>query len=168
MELVLSTAAVILSLISMWFSWWTWRESNRPVVAAIVRTREGGNLAIAYELVVMNVGSRPAVGIRIQCDEGGLQRALTDSEKVPFLDDVRRCFLPESIFPFIKDGESVANSFGVTRGEPSDSTWRPGARFGVTITYRDLSHRRHYTSSMELAIIDSDTFAGSSWGKARP
>ncbi len=164
-ETFLSVIAVVVATFCAAFSWWTWRQSNRPVVAAMVKTAKAGNQLIAYSLVVSNVGSRPAVGVRLDCDQDGLRQALTDPEGAPYLEQATRCFSADAVYPLIADGESVKHAFGVTAREAENSTWRYGARFRVTLTYSDLGGRRKYRSSLDVAIIDSDSFAGSSWGE---
>lgn len=60
-SLTVSAAALVVSLLSFYFSIKSWRESNRPIVIARVSSFEpGGELGTASNIVVENMGTRPA------------------------------------------------------------------------------------------------------------
>lgn len=163
-----SVAAFAMSLLSLWFTRRLWVESNRPIVTAEVRTHSGGNVAILYNLAVINSGSRPAVNIRLIAENRDVEGALelnvhTDPRSAPFLREISRCFSSEVVIPLLLNGRTVTNAFGVTGGEDGGSFWRSKASIPVRVTYSDLEGRR-FTSRVVLVIKDSMGFAGSYWG----
>ncbi len=166
-----SVAAVAMSGLSVWFTGRLWRQSNRPVVSAMVRTHSGGNVSILYELAVINGGTRPAVTVRLvalQAQVVGAMEpaALSEIKLAPLKNAVLRCFSEEGLIPLLLNGQTVTNSFGVT-GNHSDggSLWRIGAAIPVEIKYCDLEGRS-YTSAVVLRIRDTAAFAGGMWGES--
>ena len=59
-SLSVAAAALIVSILSFYFSIKSWRESNRPIVSARVTSANGGEEGTALNLVVENTGNRPA------------------------------------------------------------------------------------------------------------
>lgn len=161
----LSVAAIAISLISIWISVRNWRESNRPIMAAYVATHAAGNVAAMFDLVVVNQGTRPAVNVRLCADVVALDKALTNGDRSPLAEHVKRCFDPKRFIPLIGPGASVKNSFGIVKGTSVDSTWHYGSVFPVTITYRDLEGRA-FASRLDVLIQNSEAFADSSWERA--
>jgi len=159
---VFSAVALVLAIVSFLVSMRNWRQSNRPVVVAFVKTHKGGNKGIAYDLVVANTGTRPATRIRLSCDPSKLRSAFKHPDQVPFQDDIERCFHPDRAIPLVVHGESVSNSFGMTSDDPKYATWIFESSFPVTIKYSDLSGKQ-FKSQLELTIRDSDSFAGGNW-----
>lgn len=159
--LFVSIVAVLVSVLSLLISNRNWQQSNRPIVTATVKSR-AGNCAIAYDLVVVNGGNRPAKNVRLECDEGLLANALAGKDEDPLVTDVRACFGSDAIVPVLLHGESVTNSFGTTGQEKDGPTWEYGARLPVTVRYQDLADRS-YCESVDLVIRDSCAFAGGSW-----
>ena len=168
---VLATLVAVFSLavsaFSVWISTRNWRQSNRPIVVASVRTNQAGNVAIAYDLVVVNAGTRPATRVRLHCDPARLRAAQTEVKPKPLFEHIKRCFDPSRSIPLLLHGNSVSSSFGMTSSEPEQATWRPGAEIPIEITYSDLEGRS-YRSKLELVIRDSDALAGGSWGSKSP
>lgn len=158
---VVSALALVVSLFAIWMTRRYWLKANRPIVAAMVRS-QAGNLATAYDLVVMNVGSRPAVDIHIDCDHEALNRALVDSERGKHVDYIRDCFGAEAIHPFLSHGESAKAAFGWIKGKKEESTWHFRSKIPIMIAYRDLEGGR-YTSRQDLMILNSDSYANAAF-----
>lgn len=161
-----SALALIVSLISLWFSRRSWLQSNRPIVSAAVETHAGGNESIVYNLAVSNTGNRPAVNVRL-CTA----TSLAEKCMAPWVNGLRstettyahvmRCFSEEGEIPLLLNGKNMTNSFGYTRGD--DRTfWLYGASMPITISYADLEGRQYCTSQV-LRIKDSAAFAGGMW-----
>ena len=159
---VFSALAVLVSVISAWVVTRNWRQSNRPIVVAYVKTKKGGNKGIAYDLVVSNTGTRPATRIRLSCDRARLRQAYKNPDQPPFRDYIERCFDPSRELALLVHGESVPNSFGMTSEDPHNATWNYEAKIPVTISYSDLEGRK-YKSELDVMIRDSDSLADGSW-----
>lgn len=64
-SLSFSVVALIVSVLSFYFSIKSWRESNRPLVTARVSNKSAGNVAASLILVVQNTGNRPAKNVTL-------------------------------------------------------------------------------------------------------
>jgi len=160
-RMLFSGVALVLALVSIWLSRCTWLQSNRPIVSAAVRTHNGGNAGIAYDLAVINTGTRPAVCVRLAVDQATLRESMKPEARGPLVDDVIRCFEDDAVIPLIVNGGESVNSFGNT-SDDSGGVWKYGSSFPCRLEYRDLEGRA-YRSQVTLAIRDSDGFAGGSW-----
>ncbi|TGS50245.1 hypothetical protein EN822_27000, partial [bacterium M00.F.Ca.ET.179.01.1.1] len=52
--------SLVATVLALGLSVHFWRRQFRPIVTAMVKTHKGGNVGIAYNLVVLNSGSIPA------------------------------------------------------------------------------------------------------------
>jgi len=68
--------ALVISLIALWLSIYFWRRTFRPILTAAVRTRQGGNVAIACDLRLLNSGTIPAKEIVLTASESSINAAL--------------------------------------------------------------------------------------------
>ena len=166
MQDIFSVAAVIISVISLCVTVLLWQQSNRPVVAARIKTHSGGNVAIMYLLELVNSGSRPAKNIRLHASHDQIAAALMPEAKsqpdfANHLRTVERCFEERAMVPVLLNGEAITNSFGHTSmGHPF---WKPGATMELKISYRGLQGQR-YASRVTIKIDDTAGFAGASYG----
>ena len=160
----LPITAFFISLCSFLFAKWNWRESNRPIVSAMIRTANGGNEAIAYEIVVINSGNRPATGIRLQANLEDIKGCLAQVSQANLENvswkDVVACFSEAGEIPLLLQGREATNAFGVTKR--TDGFWTYGSRFNVKVSYSDLAGRK-YTSFQALVVADTMGFAGGFW-----
>lgn len=159
---MISALAIMISALSLYYARRAWLDSNRPVVVARVTTEGGGNLAILYNLLVENTGSRPAKNIRLRVAPADLDRALLAGQ-TGLRDAVEACFAPATSIPILANGRSITSSFGSTGVESQDPTWIPDSEFNITLRYEDLEDR-HYEHVFTLRIADDSGFAGFSWG----
>lgn len=157
-SLILSSAAVILSIVSLMLSHRTWRETYRPIVTARVKTHAGGNVAILFSLIVENTGNRPAINVRLSVDATTLKAAMPPECTID-PGPINKCFDPHWAIPILANGRETSNYFGKTC-EGDECQWVPEARFPVTIRYDDLDGHA-YESRVDLFIADTDGFAGS-------
>lgn len=167
----LPIGAFVLSIVSIVIAWWNWRQSNRPIVVATIRTHSGGNVAILYDLVVLNAGTRPAVNVRLDTTESQLAACLAQPELVstekPLWREAVRCFSEEGTIPLLVHGTEAKNSFGYTGDAGGKgSFWKYRGRFSIRILYDDLDGNS-YTSRQVLIIQDSSGFADGSWSASR-
>lgn len=76
MSAIIAIAALLVSLCSLLFSFFSWKRSSRPIVTAAVQTHKSGNQAITYNLVILNSGTIPAKNVRIKAAPDSLEQAL--------------------------------------------------------------------------------------------
>ena len=63
---LLPVCAFIISLVSLYFTRLNWIQSNRPIIVAYIDVNgEPGNVNTMWDLVVSNIGNRPAVRIHL-------------------------------------------------------------------------------------------------------
>lgn len=163
---IVSTLALVVSLISLWFARKSWLQSNRPIVSAIVETHAGGNESIAYNLAVTNTGNRPAVNVLLSVDVKAIEDCMAQwVEKIrgpgTTYVQVMRCFSEEGEIPLLLNGNTMTNSFAYTTGD-DHTFWRYGASLPIKISYSDLDGRK-YSTSQVIRIKDSAAFAGGMW-----
>lgn len=162
MEAFFSVSALIISLISLLITIWLWRESNRPVVSARIKTHKGGNVSILYNIELINCGTRPAKDVRIFIEQQELDGAILPEARVKnsfeeeFL-HVKKCFEERAAVPILLNGETISNAFGHTSIERP--FWRPGATMQIKVYYMGLEGQR-YESSITIKIDDTAGFAG--------
>lgn len=161
-----SVSALIVSLISLLITIWLWRESNRPVVTARIKTHKGGNIAILYCIELVNSGSRPAKNIRLHADRQEILSALLPSAQSHKdyereLRYIERCFEERATVPILLNGETTTSPFGHTSIE--SPFWSPGATLRLMVSYQGLEGQR-YRSAVAIKIDDTVGFAGVSYG----
>lgn len=162
MDVMFSTVAMLLSAASLAIAIWHWRQANRPVVTARLRTHKGGNVGIAYWLEVLNTGSRPAKNVRLAIDPSELEAALAKGARTApgfesNWDSVLRCFQERAVIPVLPNGDLVASTFGGTSRE--DPFWEPGTVVNLVIAYEGLEGQR-YRVTLPIKIDDTRGFAG--------
>lgn len=167
MDLFFATAALIVSLFSLIITVWLWRESNRPVVTARIKTHHGGNVAILYNLEIVNSGARPAKDVRLSIKPDDLERALAPADKRgPEFDrhmrSVNRCFEERATIPVLLNSGTCSNAFGHTSKQ--DPFWLPGTVLPVSISYRGIEGQS-YKSQVAIRIDDTAGFAGTFYGQ---
>ena len=163
-SVIVATAALIVSMISFYFSVRSWRESNRALIT--VRTTSlgnGGNVGIPLSILVENTGNRPAKNIRLSIDEGALNAVLAADREDVLRKEVHRCFSERGKIPVLANGRSVLNGFGWL-SDDGRATWTHGVELEVSVSYEDLDGRK-YTNRIPLMIADDEGFAGSIWRK---
>lgn len=112
-SLTVSAAALVVSLLSFYFSIKSWRESNRPIVIARVSSFDpGGELGTALNIVVENMGTRPAKNIRLTARKDDLIKALRTDGADSWKRTITRCFSDRMVIPVLGNGRAVSNEFG--------------------------------------------------------
>ncbi|MEH6567202.1 MAG: hypothetical protein V7756_17900 [Halopseudomonas sp.] len=160
--ILVSGISVGIAAVSLAFSILSWRHTNRPIIYARVSTAAGGNAGIALNILIENVGNRPAINIRIIASEANVKAALSgDSPDIEFPIDAKRCFFDGIRIPVLANGKSTSNAFGHLGQQ--EGSWQPGAEIPIIIKYGDLG-RRKFTSKMNLLLADDAGFAQTFWG----
>jgi hypothetical protein len=163
-SLAFSVAALVVSVLSFYFSIKSWRESNRPLVTARVSNKSGGNVGAALTLVVQNTGNRPAKNIALSVDKKELEAALLPTIDPVVRKYIEQIFTDRGVIPILENGRSASNGFGFLRRGDDQLDWRRLARFNVVISYEDLDGRK-YKHINPLLIADDRGFAGS-WSES--
>ena len=160
-SMMVAGAALIVSILSFYFSIKSWRESNRPLIT--VRTTSfgsGGNVGTPLSLLVENTGNRPAKNIRLAVESVALESALVAKPGDTLRKHVESCFSDRGIIPVLANGKSVSNGFGFLSAD--DPTWKAHARFEIDVSYEDLDDTR-YKHKVPLLVADDAGFAGGHW-----
>lgn len=162
-SLLISAGSMLVAIYSLLFSVRSWRQTNRPLVVAKIATHSGGNTGIALNLIVENMGNRPALDVRLNANESDVRRALIAAAlnaEVPT--DAARVFFSNAFIPVLAQGQSVLNAFGWLG---VDGVWRAGATIPISITYRGLAGT-HFRESITLLLADDEGFAQTFWDKS--
>lgn len=163
----LSSAAFCISCLALWISHRNWLRSNCPIVVACIETATAQDEAfIAYNLVVVNTGNRPAVNVRLYCEDSDLEQCIQPGPHAgkklgSTWTHVKKCFQEDAEIPVLLNGKSVSNSFGFT-GVNQQSFWKYNSRLKITLRYADLDGT-NYRKELILLIKDSVAFAGGMW-----
>jgi hypothetical protein len=161
--LAISATALLVSIISVSFAVFSWREAHRPIVIARVTTAKSGNVATALLLLVENTGDRPARDIALTCEKGALEAVLDQQVWAKPPDDVERVFASDTVVPVLENGRAITCAFGLFSGQ-EQSTWVPNSRLPISIIYRSLGRRR-FKESMTLLLADDHSFTGLQWSR---
>lgn len=160
-SLFVAAAALIVSILSFYFSIKSWRESNRPIVTARVTSANGSEEGTALDLIIENTGNRPAKNVRMRVEPKELESVLAENVDEVWRKNITRCFSERGIIPVLVNGKFVSNSFGLLSGD-SKSAWRGDVRFNVKISYEDLDNRK-YEHINPILVADDKGFAGGFW-----
>ena len=158
LAIVISVLSATVALVSVCFAIYSWQEANRPLVSAQVVAVDGGNNAIALNLVVENSGNRPAKNIRIFANQADVLAALDKPGFMP--KDAHRVFFSHVYIPLLIHGRVASNAFGHLGNEPG--AWRSGAQIPVKVVYSGLGWRR-YSNKLRLLLSDDAGFAQTFW-----
>lgn len=66
---IASEVIAIVAVTGFFNTRWVWRQSNRPIVSALVETHSSGNVATLFNLTIINSGNRPATNIKLSIDD---------------------------------------------------------------------------------------------------
>lgn len=141
-----------------------WKKGNRPIVSAFVETESSGNVAIMYNLLLINSGNRPALNVYLHLKLENFKKCIDQNRDLddPGVKAILRCFSIEETIPLIIDGEKKYNYFGLTSNKSEQNIWVYGSFLPIEINYQDLEGNK-YISKLTLVIKDSKTFAGTEW-----
>ncbi|UWU85343.1 hypothetical protein N2605_02460 [Bradyrhizobium yuanmingense] len=156
--LVVSSCSLLISAFSLLISVDAWRRTARPVVAVAVKTHAGSNVAILYDLVVLNSGTMPAKNIRLIAEPISLSAAFgadaTQDNKKGWL----ACF--DIVIPALLNNERTTCSFGTTKANDT-GFWKHGAIIDIEVVYE--GRWRTHRDKQQLRILDTDSFTGHHW-----
>ena len=160
---VIALAAFVIASLSLYLTMYNWRRSNRPVVVAFVAEHAFGSHAATFNLVVANVGNRPALRVRLNIDKNKAKGIFHSEATEDRIDSVLNIFRPESEIPLLRNGEELTTSFGAMNETNQGEGWlRYGAQIAIAITYDDLDGRA-YSERLTLKVYSRHGFGGSIW-----
>lgn len=159
-SLMISGAALAISVLSVYFAIKSWRESHRPIVTAHVATSPGSNVSAGLNLVVSNSGNRPAKNVALSVDEAVLEVAMLPTIDPAVKRFISQIFTARGVIPVLQNGKAVSNGFGLLGRGDNQTDWNRLARFSISISYEDLDGRK-YKHTVPILIADGRGFAGS-------
>ncbi len=167
MREIIPIVALIVSLCSLLISLDVWRRSFRPIVSAAVKTHAAGNVLIAYDLVILNSGTRPARNIRIRPVGNSLDAALGRDATADNRQRWLACF--DQTIPVLQPNERVSCSFGTTQVNDT-GFWKHKATIRIRLIYEEWlgGFMRRYPEEQDIQIVSSESFTGFSWGDEIP
>jgi hypothetical protein len=160
-----SSIALLISFISLGVTVYHRRQSFRPIVSAMVKTRKAGPKGIAYDLVVLNSGTLPARNIRVTTDQSSLRAALGHGAS-EHTEETWLAAFNETIY-VLHNNASVSCSFGTTERDDA-GFWKYNADIQIIISYEHWFRRwrfGRYKEKQKIKIADSDSFTGHMWGE---
>jgi hypothetical protein len=158
-----SGIALLVSILSVCFAVFSWREAHRPIIIARVTSVASGDLATGLQLLVENTGNRPARDITLTCDKTSLNLVLDPKVRAQPPDDVKQVFASDTVIPVLENGRAITCAFGLFSAQ-DQSTWVPNSRLQITISYRSLGRRR-FKESIYLLLADDRSFTGFQWSR---
>lgn len=162
---IFSVVAMMIAGLSLAFSFYSWRQANRPLVTVRVSSNGlAGNMAIPLSLVVENTGNRPAKSIRLSVSQRSLKKALVPNANETLHEEIERIFKPETVIPILANGRSLKNSFGITSNDEY-ATWKPWSLLDITVTYEDVDGRK-FSEVNPIQLADDEGFAGGVWNRS--
>jgi hypothetical protein len=159
---LISIAALVASVISLYFTRRFWLQSNRPIVTAFVDECSSGNMATAFNLVLSNTGNRPAVNVRLHADPAMISQLLGDGVSEQMAEEIRHCFSERSTVALLRNGEELTTAFGAYGIEKSSQQLNYGVQIPISVTYQDLD-KHSYKAHMPLKVFARHGFGGSTW-----
>jgi hypothetical protein len=161
MDTTIAVVALIVSAISLGLSVYFWRRSFRPIVTAMVKTHDGGNVTIAYDLVILNSGTIPAKNIRIEAEKNSLASAFGGDASETNKERCLACF--NQLIPLLHNNDRITCFFGTTRADDA-GFWKYKANITITIFYEGWFGNK-YSDKQRIQIRDSNSFTGYYWGE---
>jgi hypothetical protein len=163
----IAVAALIASLVSLYFTKVNWLQSNRPIVSAFLVEHHPGNAFTAFNLVISNTGSRPAVRVRLHASRADILRLFLPDVDERRIEQVEHNFLRDSEVPLLRNGEELATSFGGVSADFQNGPWlNYGVEMDISITCRDLDGRA-FESRQPLKVYARDGFGGGVWSEPK-
>lgn len=160
-----SFGALLISLVSLYFTKVNWLQSNRPIVTAFITEHSSGNMSAIFNLVVANTGNRPAIRVQLHASQDQIAGLLEPEACRRHFEMTESNFLDESEIPLLRNGEELTTSFGAFTGASTVGPWlKYGAEAEISITYQDLDGR-NFESRQPLKIYARDGFGGGVWSK---
>lgn len=155
----------LVAVVGIFNTRWIWKQTNRPIISALVETESIGNMMSTFNLTVVNSGNRPATNIRLTIDDyEEFKKCLAKKVEDPLINSINRCFSEDGTIPLLINGEKRTNSFGLISENKEHNTWNYGSSFNISIAYKDLKQKK-YKSNLALFIKHTDAFAAGSWSR---
>ncbi len=153
------------------------KKSNRPIIVAYIDVSKLGNLNTTYNLVVSNIGNRPAVRIRLHSSPDQIKNIFEDGintgdgfTREQKIEQIENCFAPKSKIILLEHGEKLSTAFGgtfeadVRFGATVRKKWlKFASTIDISITYFDLDGRS-FKSKLPLKVYPRQGFSGITWG----
>jgi hypothetical protein len=153
-SVAIALIAVLVSLLSYMFTKRSWYETYRPIITARIETHASGNMATVFNIVVYNIGNRPATDISLHANKNILEKAFEENISDAMKNEINACFSTDGIIPLLHPGNSVLNGFGLAGS--NESTLKYGTRIPIRIEYKNLN--RWKIKTKQTLIFRDTTF----------
>jgi len=165
---VISVGALVVALVSLYFTKVNWLQSNRPIVTAYVTEHSSWNMAATFNLVLANTGNRPAVRVRLRAPETTIRSLLEEGSPEKNFELIASNFKKEAEVPLLRNGEVLTTSFGAFTSKASgEQPWlKYGAEIEIAVDYQDLEGRV-FESRQPLKVYAREGFGGGSWSSTK-
>ena len=107
----LPIVAIVISLISLYFTRKNWIQSNRPIVVAYISEVDSSAGGTIFNLKVSNTGTRLAVRVKIHMNKENLEKIIDPKAPGLKFDDIARNFDAESEISLIKKWRRALHFF---------------------------------------------------------
>ena len=161
MDTLIAILALFVSITALGISVYFWRRSFRPIVTAMVKTHDAGDMATTFDLEIMNTGSIPAKNIILKAQQTYIENALGQEATLDNLERWLCCFRAENIIIILHNNTSVKCSFGQSKAN-DQGFWKYNSTIPITIEYEGWFGKK-YIQNQNIQIIDSNSFTGFHW-----
>jgi hypothetical protein len=166
-KIFMAVPALIISLVSLYFTRVNWIQSNRPIVTAFVMENSSGNMAATFNLVIANTGNRPAVRVQMHAKPEEIKKLLEPNASREKAQMIESNFLKSSEIPLLKNGEELVTSFGAFSKNSNEDAWlRYGSEIEIKIKYQDLQGRK-FEEIQPIKVYARKGFGGGVWNDAK-
>ncbi|MGN6235038.1 hypothetical protein [Dyella sp.] len=158
--LITSIFSALASMVTVFYTVYLWRRSNRPLVTARVTTHHSGNVNIFLNILVENMGTQPALNVKLQAKRKDVEAAMRKPDGPELLKKApERVFFSDVVIPMLANGRSMTNSFGAL-GE--SGIWQAGSQIPIKLIYEAMDGRRFRERGI-LLLHSDEGFAQTSW-----
>lgn len=160
----ISLLSALVSLTGVCLGVYFWHRANRPMVVAEIMTDESGNAGTTLELVVENVGNRPAKNVQLQISKSELDAVLMDDISAK---SVRHTFHIDNQIPILSPKAPRKTAFGFLSVGLPGSTWREEATLVITISYVDALSEKSFRHQVPIKVANNSSFTKFEWGEPK-
>ncbi|MCK5716567.1 MAG: hypothetical protein KAH77_03690 [Thiomargarita sp.] len=162
----ISLLALVISIfsitISLFFTFFLWKKSNRPIVSAEIVVEKSGVGVASFNLVIYNSGNRPATKITLHAKKENIEKLFfknTSTQDKKIVYDIFDS--KESEIPLILNGKDTKTAFGVFSN--TQKRLKMGIELPITIIYLDNEGEK-FSSKLSIMTKSSYGFGGASFG----
>lgn len=122
-----------------------------------------------YDLVVSNIGNRPAVKIHLCSSPEQIKNIFEDAINTEdkgirkfIIEQIENFFYPKNEIILLENGEKLSTAFGATG---TTKSLKSGSNIDISITYFDLDGCS-FKSKLPLKVYPRQGFSGTKWNSS--